>query len=43
MTIFLQFYYLEKHTARLEAFGFSNIRGVIFKVNEALSAIDNFK
>jgi len=35
--------YLEKHTQRLESFGFSEIRGVIFKVNEALSAIDNFK
>lgn len=35
--------YLAKHTQRLEAFGFSDIRGVIFKVNEALSAIDNFK
>lgn len=32
--------YLDKHTKRLESFGYSNIRGKIFKVNEALSLID---
>lgn len=31
--------YLEKHTQRLESFGYSNIRAKIFKVNEALSVI----
>ena len=31
--------YLKKHTERLEAFGYSNIRGKIFAVNEALSAL----
>lgn len=31
--------YLTKHTERLEAFGYSNIRGKIFAVNEALSAL----
>jgi hypothetical protein len=31
--------YLKKHTERLEAFGYSNIRGKIFVVNEALSAL----
>lgn len=35
--------YLDKHTKRLEAFGITEVRGVIFNVNEALSAIDNFK
>ncbi|MFA7570342.1 MAG: monooxygenase [Sulfurimonadaceae bacterium] len=33
--------YLEKHTQRLESFGYSNIRAKIFKVNEALSKITN--
>ncbi|MCC4265564.1 monooxygenase [Oceanimonas baumannii] len=32
--------YLEKHTARLQSFGVSDIRGRIFAVNEALTAID---
>ncbi len=32
--------YLDKHTKRLESFGYSNIRGKIFNVNEALSLID---
>lgn len=32
--------YLDKHTQRLESFGYSNIRGKIFNVNEALSLID---
>lgn len=32
--------YLDKHTERLESFGYSNIRGKIFNVNEALSLID---
>ena len=31
--------YLKKHTERLSAFGYSNIRGKIFAVNEALSAL----
>lgn len=31
--------YLEKHTQRLESFGYSNIRAKIFAVNEALSEI----
>ncbi len=31
--------YLKKHTERLEAFGYTNIRGKIFAVNEALSAL----
>lgn len=31
--------YLEKHTARLESFGYKNIRAKIFEVNEALSKI----
>ncbi len=31
--------YLEKHTKRLESFGFTNIRSKIFKINEELSAI----
>jgi len=31
--------YLQKHTERLQAFGYSNIRGKIFLVNEALSAL----
>lgn len=33
--------YLDKHTKRLESFGFSNIRTKIFEINETLSAIDN--
>jgi len=33
--------YLDKHTKRLESFGYSNIRGKIFNVNETLSLIDN--
>ncbi|TDW58363.1 monooxygenase [Oceanimonas baumannii] len=32
--------YLEKHTARLQSFGISDIRGRIFAVNEALTTID---
>ena len=32
--------YLDKHTQRLKSFGYSNIRGKIFNVNEALSLID---
>ncbi len=35
--------YLDKHTKRLESFGYSNIRGKIFNVNEALSLIDGAK
>lgn len=31
--------YLEKHTARLASFGYTNIRGKIFSVNEPLSKI----
>lgn len=34
--------YLQKHTQRLEAFGYSNIRAKIFAVNEALSKITKF-
>ena len=33
--------YLEKHTLRLESFGYNDIRGKIFKVNEELSFITN--
>ena len=33
--------YLEKHTQRLESFGYTNIRAKIFSVNEKLSAITN--
>jgi hypothetical protein len=33
--------YLEKHTKRLESFGYTNIRAKIFTVNEPLSAITN--
>lgn len=33
--------YLEKHTARLQSFGYSDIRAKIFKVNESLSFITN--
>lgn len=32
--------YLDKHSKRLESFGYSNIRSKIFNVNEALSLID---
>lgn len=32
--------YLEKHTKRLESFGYTNIRGKIFNVNEPLSIIN---
>jgi hypothetical protein len=31
--------YLEKHTKRLESFGYSNIRSKIFTVNEGLSVL----
>ena len=31
--------YLKKHTERLRAFGYSNIRGKVFTVNEDLSAL----
>jgi len=31
--------YLEKHTKRLESFGYTNIRGKIFAANEPLSKI----
>ncbi len=31
--------YLTKHTARLESFGYKNIRAKIFSVNESLSLI----
>ena len=31
--------YLDKHTKRLESFGYKNIRGKIFKVSEELSKI----
>lgn len=31
--------YLEKHTKRLESFGYKNIRAKIFEVNKALSEI----
>jgi len=33
--------YLEKHTKRLESFGYTNIRAKIFEVNESLSSITN--
>ncbi|MDP5291165.1 monooxygenase [Oceanimonas sp. CHS3-5] len=33
--------YLEKHTARLESFGVTGIRGRIFAINQALTAIDH--
>ncbi|WP_419770096.1 MAG: monooxygenase [Candidatus Marinarcus sp.] len=33
--------YLEKHTKRLESFGYTNIRAKIFEVNAPLSAITN--
>ena len=31
--------YLKKHTERLQAFGYTDIRGKVFAVNEALSAL----
>jgi hypothetical protein len=31
--------YLKMHTERLEAFGYTDIRGKIFTINEALSAL----
>lgn len=31
--------YLKKHTERLEAFGYTDIRGKVFAINEALSAL----
>ncbi|WP_201527767.1 monooxygenase [Psychrobacter frigidicola] len=31
--------YLEKHTKRLESFGFTDIKAKTFKINEELSAI----
>lgn len=34
--------YLEKHTKRLESFGYTNIRGKIFEVNEKLSKISKY-
>jgi hypothetical protein len=33
--------YLDKHTKRLESFGYSNIKAKIFGVNEGLSTITN--
>lgn len=33
--------YLTMHTARLTSFGIRDIRGKIFKINEALSAINH--
>lgn len=33
--------YLEKHTKRLESFGYTDIRAKLFDVNEPLSMIDN--
>ncbi|MBS4192414.1 monooxygenase [Bacillus sp. FJAT-49705] len=33
--------YLEMHSARLESFGITDIRGKIFEVNEALSLINS--
>ena len=35
--------YLEKHTKRLESFGYTNIRAKIFEANEALSSITKAK
>ncbi|MBN2817297.1 MAG: monooxygenase [Campylobacterales bacterium] len=35
--------YLDKHTKRLESFGYGNIRAKIFNVNEPLSLIDGAK
>lgn len=33
--------YLQMHSARLNAMGVSNIRGVIFDINQPLTAINN--
>ncbi len=33
--------YLEKHISRLMGFGILQVNGKVFRVNEALSAIDN--
>ena len=33
--------YLDMHSARLTAMGISNIRGVIFDINQALTRINN--
>ena len=33
--------YLEKHRARLEAFGITEVNAKLFQVNEALTAIDD--
>lgn len=33
--------YLQKHTERLKGFGIPEVNGKVFRVNEALSAIDN--
>ena len=33
--------YLEKHTARLQDMGYSNINGKIFDINEKLTEIDH--
>ncbi|WP_306119461.1 MULTISPECIES: monooxygenase [unclassified Roseitalea] len=33
--------YLAMHSERLKGFGYSDIRGMIFEVNETLSRIDN--
>lgn len=35
--------YLEKHTKRLESFGYSDIKAKIFKINEELSALSKAK
>ena len=35
--------YLQKHITRLEGFGVTNIRWKMFKVNEALSNITNWR
>ncbi|MEJ2500509.1 MAG: YdhR family protein, partial [Campylobacterales bacterium] len=32
--------YIEKHEARLTAFGIKNIRSLLFRTNDALSKID---
>jgi hypothetical protein len=34
--------YLDKHTKRLESFGYSNIKSKIFTVNEELSKLSKF-
>lgn len=33
--------YLKKHTERLKGFGIPEVNGKVFRVNEALSVIDN--